>query len=136
MELIVPLAAALVAAAVATLIARLSASKQANRLLTEEIARHKQALSDTQALLTNTELKLRDAFQSLAADALKDNRAAFLDLARTSFAGFHKPIAETLQRVDERLNQTEHARAAAFATLTEQLRSLDTTNAPRPRPMG
>ena len=127
MDLMIPLAAALVAAVIATLIARLSSARQANASLAEEIARQKDALSDTQVLLATTEQKLRDTFQSLAAEALKDNRAAFLDLAQTSFSGFQKPIAETLQRVDERLNQTEQARAAAFATLTEQLRTLDTT---------
>ena len=127
MELMLPLAAALVAAVMATLIARLSSARQANAALAEELARQKDALNDTQVLLSTTEQKLRDTFQSLAAEALKDNRAAFLDLAKTSFAGFQKPIAETLQRVDERLNQTEQARAAAFATLTEQLRTLDTT---------
>ena len=127
MELILPLAAALVAAVIATLIARLSSARQANASLAGEIARQKDALNDTQMLLATTEQKLRDTFQSLAAEALNDNRAAFLDLAKTSFAGFQKPISETLQRVDERLNQTEQARAAAFATLTEQLRTLDTT---------
>ena len=120
MELMLPLAAAVVAAVVATLIVR-------NKALHAENARQKNALNDTQILLATTEEKLRDTFQSLAAEALKDNRAAFLDLAKTSFAGFQRPIAETLQRVDERLNQTEQARAAAFATLTEQLRTLDTT---------
>jgi DNA recombination protein RmuC len=120
MELMLPLAAAVVAAVVATLIVR-------NKALQAENARQKNALNDTQVLLATTEQKLRDTFQSLAAEALKDNRAAFLDLAKTSFAGFQRPIAETLQRVDERLNQTEQARAAAFATLTEQLRTLDTT---------
>ncbi len=120
MELILPFAAALVAAVVATLIVR-------NKALHAENARQKDALNDTQHLLATTEQKLRDTFQSLAAEALKDNRAACLDLAKTSFAGFQRPIAETLQRVDERLNQTEQARAAAFATLTEQLRTLDTT---------
>ncbi|MBM3817760.1 MAG: DNA recombination protein RmuC [Acidimicrobiia bacterium] len=108
MELILPLAAALVAALVATLVTRHS------------LARHARAQE-------GAEQKMRDAFQSVAADALHTNRAAFLDLAKESFAGFHKPIADTLKRVDERLTESEQARASAFATLTEQLRTLDTT---------
>lgn len=112
MELILPLAAALVAAVVATLMTRYL------------LARQVQTQAAAQA---NADQKMRDAFQSVAADALNTNRAAFLDLARESFAGFHKPIADTLKRVDERLTQSEQARVSAFATLTEQLRTLDTT---------
>ena len=39
----------------------------------------------TQTLLDNADRRLRDSFQALAADALKDNRSSFLDLAKTSF---------------------------------------------------
>ena len=112
MEWIVPVAAAAIAAVIATLVVRLSSTQQ--------------ALKDTQTLLTTAEQKLRDTFQSLASEALNANRAAFLDLAKESFAGFHKPIEDTLKRVDDRLTKTEQARTAAFATLTEQLRTLDT----------
>ena len=104
MELLVPAIVALVAAAIATALARsrsrrqlaearaemageLAAAKQDNKWLTEEVARQKQALGATGALLDKADQKLRDAFQSLAAEALKDNRTAFLDLAKTSFAG-------------------------------------------------
>lgn len=144
MELILPVAAALVAAVVTTLIARsfaraqqaearavmeaqLAAARQDNKWLTEEIARQKQALGDTQGLLASAEQKLRDAFQSLAAEALKDNRAAFLDLAKTSFAGFQQPIADTLTRVDQRLSEAERERVAAYAQLTEKIVALGST---------
>jgi len=142
MDLILLAVAAAVAAAVATILARskarreraearaetageLAAARQDNKWLTEEIARHKEALGATQALLDKAELQLRDAFQSLAADALKDNRAAFLDLAKTSFAGFHQPIAETLRKVDVRLTEVEHERVAAYARLSEQVFALN-----------
>ena len=145
MELVVPAIAALVAAslaaAIATALARsrtrqhlaearaqmaaeLAAAKQDNTWLTEEVARQKQALGATEALLDKADQKLRDAFQSLAAEALKDNRAAFLDLAKTSFAGFQQPIAETLTRVDQRLIDAERDRVSAHATLAEQVAAL------------
>jgi DNA recombination protein RmuC len=73
------------------------------------------------------ERNLRDAFQSLAADALRDNRAAFLDLAKTSFAGFQQPIADTLKKVDTRLAEVERDRVAAYSRLVEQVARLDTT---------
>jgi DNA recombination protein RmuC len=144
MELILPALAAAIGAVLATVLARsrarrqlaearaqtaaeLAAAKQDNKWLTEEVARQKQALGATEALLDKADQKLRDAFQSLAAEALKDNRAAFLDLAKTSFAGFQQPIAETLKRVDLRLTEAERDRVTAYARLTEQVAALGTT---------
>src|SRR5262245_54455153 len=75
----------------AALAAELAAARQDNKWLSDEIARQKETLGTTQALLDAADTKLRDAFQSLAADALNSNRAAFLDLAKTSFAAFHQP---------------------------------------------
>ena len=144
MELLVPAIAALAAAAIATALAlsrarrqlaetraemagELAAAKQDNKWLTEEVARQKQALGATGALLDKADQKLRDAFQSLAAEALKDNRAAFLDLAKTSFAGFQQPIADTLKNVDLRLTEAERERVAAYARLAEQVAALGST---------
>ena len=144
MELLIPAIVALAAAAVATALARsrarremadaraemagaLAAAKQDNKWLTEEVARQKQALGATGALVDKADQKLRDAFQSLAAEALKDNRAAFLDLAKTSFAGFQQPIAETLKNVALRLTEAERERVAAYARLAEQVAALGTT---------
>ena len=73
------------------------------------------------------ERHLRDAFQSLAAEALKDNRAAFLDFAKTSLAGVRQPIEDTLKRVDMRLSEVERDRVAAYSRLIEQVSRLDTT---------
>jgi len=144
MELIFPAMAAAIGAVLATVLARsrarrqlaearaqlaveLAASRQDNKWLTEEVARQKQALGATEALLDKAHQKLRDAFQSLAAEALKDNRAAFLDLAKTSFAGFQQPIAETLKKVDLRLTEAERDRVSAYARLTEQVAALGST---------
>jgi DNA recombination protein RmuC len=114
----------------AEMAAELAATNQDNKWLTEEVARQKQAIATTDALLDTADVRLRDAFQSLAAEALKDNRSAFLDLAKTSFAGFQQPIADTLKRVDARLAEAEHERVSAYARLTEQVAALgSTTNA-------
>lgn len=134
---VVTLAIVALVGAVATLLARsrtraemagaLAAAQQDNKWLTEEVARQKQALGATGALLDKADQKLRDAFQSLAAEALKDNRSAFLDLAKTSFAGFQQPITETLKNVDRRLTEAERERVAAYAQLAEQVAALGTT---------
>ena len=105
----------------------LAAAQQDNKWLTEEVARQKQALGTTGALLDKADQKLRDTFQSLAAEALKDNRAAFLDLAKTSFAGFQQPIADTLKNVNLRLTEAERERVSAYARLAEQVAALGAT---------
>ncbi|MGH9257066.1 MAG: DNA recombination protein RmuC [Vicinamibacterales bacterium] len=120
-------AARQVAEARAEMAAELAAARQDNKWLTEDISRQNAALDATQELLDKTEHRLRDAFQSAAAEALKDNRSAFLDLARTSFAAFQQPIAETLQKVDVRLAETERDRVAAYSRLSEQVAALGST---------
>jgi DNA recombination protein RmuC len=63
----------------------------------------------------------------LAAAALKDNRASFLDLAKTSFEGYQRPIAESLSRVDQRLEEAERERVEAYSRLSEQVVALGST---------
>jgi DNA recombination protein RmuC len=119
-----------------------AALRQDNHWLAEEAARREQALGSTKDLLDRAERQLREAFQSLAAEALHSNRGAFLDLARASFDGLHKeaaleiherrqaietmvqPIADTLKKMHCRLDEAERARLEAFARLTEQVHAL------------
>jgi DNA recombination protein RmuC len=118
----------------AALAAELATTKRDNDWLAGQIERERQALGT-----------LRDAFQSLAADALNSNRSAFLDLARASFEGFQKeatlqfdskqkaidglvqPIAETLKKVDVKLAEAERERIDAYARLAERVSALGST---------
>jgi DNA recombination protein RmuC len=144
MDAIVLVAGAIIAAMLAAVLARsharrqvaearaemagdLAASRQDNKWLAEEIARQKAALGSTQQLLDSAEGRLRDAFQSAAAEALKDNRSAFLDLAKTSLAAFQQPLADSLKKVDGRLAETERDRVAAYSRLSEQVAALGST---------
>jgi DNA recombination protein RmuC len=106
------------------LAAQLAALEQDNKWLRDEVQRHKQAFGATQELLDRADARLRDTFQSLAADALKDNRSSFFDLAKTSFERYHQPIAETLKKVDDRLGKVEHERVAAYSMLREQISAV------------
>ena len=117
MEWILPAMAAALGAVIATVLARSRARRDAAE-------RRAQA---AEALIDKADARLRDTFQSLAADALNDNRAAFLDLAKTSFAGFQQPIADTLKKVDQRLTEAERDRVAAYSRLTEQVAALGAT---------
>jgi len=143
MDILIPLIAAALGALLAAFVMRtiaarqlaearvamttqLAAAEQDNKWLREEIERQKQALGSTEKMLQTADERLRDSFQALAAEALKDNRASFFDLARTSFEGYQQPIAETLKRVDARLGDAERERVAAYSRLAEQIAALGT----------
>jgi DNA recombination protein RmuC len=141
MDVLLPIAAAIVAAGIAVLVARSIAARQlaearadaaaelagAQRDVTwlrEDVERHKATLGSTQALLDKADQRLRDTFQSLAAQALNDNRSSFFDLAKTSFEAYRQPIADTLKRVDQRLGDAERERVEAYSRLSEQVVAL------------
>jgi DNA recombination protein RmuC len=126
-DLLIPLLFAAVAALVAWLVmANVSARRlaEARAAQAAELAAVRQEVASARE---DAERRLRDTFQSLASEALKDNRASFLDLARTSFEGYQRPIAETLQRVDRKLETAERERVEAYSRLSEQVLALGST---------
>ena len=96
-------------------------------------------------LLSSASEELRTAFQALAADALKSNNESFLQLARTRLETYQTeakgdlearqqavenlvaPIKESLIGVDAQIQKIEEKRNTAYSTLTEQVRSLIST---------
>ena len=93
-------------------------------------------------LLDRATDELREAFQALASDALKNNNQSFLQLAKTSLEKFQSeakgdlesrqkavetlvaPIKESLDKVDSQIQQMEKDRSRAYGSLTEQVQSL------------
>lgn len=89
-------------------------------------------------ILFRAETSLKDAFQSLSADALDRSRAAFLDQARATFGEFREnalrefaakettfaelvsPIRESLTRFESHVGELEQRRTEAYSGLTEQ----------------
>ncbi len=89
--------------------------------------------------------KLSDSFKAVSADALKSNTQSFLDLATLKLEKFQegargdlklrqqaiddlvKPIKESLEKVNTKIHEIEHVRVAAYAGLTEQVKSLLTS---------
>jgi DNA recombination protein RmuC len=120
MEWVVTAAIAGAAALVAFLLARI-------RSLRDEVDRQKQATGSAQAVADRADQKLRETFQALAAEALKDNRSSFFDLAKTSFERYRQPITETLNRLDQRLGHLERERIEAYSRLSEQVIALGAT---------
>ena len=123
-------------------IAALSAARER---VAAELEVERRAAAEQLALLDEAEAKLRDTFRSLSAEALQQNNRSFLDLATTSLGEFQKtavteldhrqlqfdalvrPVRESLERVDQKLAAVERDRVGAYAALSEQVRSLATT---------
>jgi DNA recombination protein RmuC len=76
-------------------------------------------------LLEDAQARLGDTFKALSAEALRGNNASFLQLAGVTLA----PLRESLDKVDRKIQEIETARAAAYAGLTEHLRSLGAAQA-------
>jgi len=90
--------------------ARLAADLEAARRATEE----------QKALLASSQAQLREAFASLSKDALKENRAEFMQHADAVL----KPVKETLDRVQRQLAEVDKNREGSFRAVTSQLHVL------------
>lgn len=101
-----------------------------------------QAANQRHTILDSAEQTLRDAFRSMASEALQANSQSLTALAQASLdktsaqvqgdferrqsaiADLVRPIAQTLQAVDQKLASVEKDRVASAATLVEQLRQV------------
>lgn len=117
------------------------------RLSEAEVKREEEhrAAEEKLALLEDARRQLSDAFQALSAEALRCNNQSFLDLAKATLEKYQegaqndltsrqraidelvKPLKESLEKVDGRIREIEQVRTTAYATLTEQLKSLALT---------
>lgn len=96
-------------------------------------------------LLEQAKTELTHAFQALSSEALSKNNKTFLDLAKENLEKFQnkakadlkgredaiselvKPLKESLGKVDQKIAEIEKERGAAYASLTEQVKSLSLT---------
>ena len=98
-------------------------------------------------LLEDARRELSDSFKALSSDIFKNNSQSFLQLAKATLSGFQekakgdlelrqqsinelvKPLSESLKKVDEQLRLVEKDRVEAYSGLTEQVKSLATSQA-------
>lgn len=96
-------------------------------------------------VLDDAGVRFKEAFAALSHDALRENQQSFLDLARSQFGALQdasrtdlserqkaieavvKPVADSLQQVDRKLQEVERLRAGAYAGLLEQVKALAET---------
>jgi DNA recombination protein RmuC len=115
--------------------------------LSTRLAEQEKASKEKLALLDDARQRLAEAFKALSAEALKSNSTQFLELAKTNLDKYHegakaelekrqkaidelvKPLKESLVKVDGKLVEIDKARSAGFATLSEQIKSLLTSEA-------
>lgn len=107
-----------------------------------EAERH---LAQQKQLVEQADVRLRDSFRSLAAEALARNNEGFLTLAtqalgaakaestqdlaarQAAIAAIVTPVRESLDKVDEKIAALERERGQAFGRLSEQVRALTST---------
>lgn len=115
--------------------------------LTATLNEERKVSEEKLLLLDQAQHKLLEAFKALSADALKSNNQSFLELAKTTLEkhqetarmdlenrqkaidGIVKPLKESLDKVDQKIQEIEKARSEAYGSLTEQVKSLVTTQA-------
>lgn len=103
-------------------------------------------ISEQQRILDEAEKKLKDAFASLSADALKSNAEQFLVAARKTLEvvlsdargdlgkrheaikALVQPLSDSLKRYETQVQSLEQARQKAYGSLEEQLKSLAHTS--------
>jgi DNA recombination protein RmuC len=105
----------------------------------------RQGSAEKLALLAQAESRLREAFGSLSAEALRQNNRSFLELAearlgdarrsaaaelelrRRAVDDLVRPITVALERVDGKIRDVEKERAASYAGLVEQVKAMART---------
>ncbi len=110
--------------------------------LESTLQHEREASAEKLEIIDRASTELREAFQSLASEALRSNNQSFLQLAKASLERFQSeakgdlesrqkavenlvsPIKESLNKVDSQIQQMEKERSQAYGTLTEQVQSL------------
>jgi DNA recombination protein RmuC len=109
------------------------------------IEQERKSAGEKIAILNDAKQALSDAFKALSSDALKSNNQSFLELAKSALEKFQegaksdltarqlaidellKPLKVSLENVDRKMADIEKDRTASYAGLTEQVKSLGTS---------
>jgi DNA recombination protein RmuC len=110
-----------------------------------QAAELRRSLADQKAVLESAESRLGDAFRAMASEALAANNQGFLTLANEKLESARresdtvlaarqqaidalvKPVRESLERVDGKIQQIERERGQAYGQLTQLVRTMADT---------
>lgn len=108
----------------------------------KEVVFRSQTLEQKIAFFENAQTTVAELFKGASADALKHNNESFLQLAEKTFEKLHeqakgelekksaaihetiRPIKESLEKFDGKIQEIEKVRAGAYAAIKEQVQSL------------
>jgi len=117
-------------------------AREQNSLLKAELEGERRAAQERKESFKQAADELAEKFKALSRDALKDNSQSFLELANTTLQRFQqtakgeleqrqqaidqlvRPLKESLEKVDGKINDLEKTRAGAYSELREQVRAL------------
>src|SRR5688572_26580437 len=106
------------------------------------VEKEREASAEKLRLLNDAQVQLSDTFKALSSEALQNNNASFLHLAKATLERFQetargdldlrqqaigdlvRPLKESLQKVDQKIQEIETARAVAYSSLTDHLKGL------------
>ncbi len=121
---------------------------QLETLLENEKGQHimtQQSLIDTKKFINEANTSLKEAFDSLSLNALRDNNKSFLDLAKTTLEKhitesktdldkrqqaidtMVKPLSDSLKSFDGKIQEIERARIGAYSEMKTLLGSMQGT---------
>ncbi len=104
------------------------------------------AIADQKKFVEDSQKTLKDSFDALSASALDKNNQSFLDLAKTALEShvteakgdlekrqlaidsLVKPLSESLDKMDEKINSLENKREGAYVNISNLLDQVKLTN--------
>jgi DNA recombination protein RmuC len=107
-----------------------------------DLAQRSAANEERARILGDARQALENAFRSLSAEALKNNNAAFMDLARASLGEFQQvargdlekrqqaidalvaPVKDSLEKVDQKIHALERVREQAYGEIRQQFTQM------------
>ena len=120
----------------------LSQERDARTRAETRLEQERKAAAEQLALLEQAQSRLSDAFKALSAEALSTNNQSFLQLAKATLEKFQetakgdldkkqqafselvKPVRDSLEKVDGKIQALEKAREGAYQGLTQQMKYL------------
>jgi len=113
-----------------------------NRALTVQLEEEKKKSDEKMRTLLQAQEEMRATFKALSSDTLRANQSSFFELAKETFEkyqsglnvhlvqkekaidGMMKPLRESLEKVDVKIQELEKSRHGAYVGVTEQLKAM------------